>query len=56
LKKKAIGSDFNSTQDKHTLRLEDTLNTTQEEQVTGTAKIHNITIISNISTSKNKKD
>jgi hypothetical protein len=56
LKKKAIGSDFNSMQDKHTLHLEDASNDTQKEQVTGTAEIHSTMIISNISTSKNKKD
>jgi hypothetical protein len=56
LKKKAIGSDFNSTQDKHTLHPEDASNATQKEQVTGTAKIHSTTIISNILKNKNKKD
>jgi hypothetical protein len=56
LKKKAIGLDFNSTQDKHTLHPEDVSNATQKEQVTGTAKIHSTTIISSILKNKNKKD
>jgi thioredoxin reductase (NADPH) len=36
--------------------LEDASNTTQEEQVTGTAKIHSTTTISSILKNKNKKD
>jgi hypothetical protein len=56
LKKKAIGSDFNTMQDKHTLHLEDASNATQKEQVTGTAKIHSTTNTSSISKNKNKKD
>jgi hypothetical protein len=41
---------------KNTLHPEDASNATQKEQVTGTAKIHNTTIISSILKNKNKKD